>query len=201
MGIKKVKTKIRQAQIAEAALKIIARNGLKGFTISTIARKVGVASGNIYRHFKDKNAVMSAIVSEIERNLKTIVLESCHENDTAIECLESIFFKHIEFLRKHKGIPRVIFSDEMYSADKNMSVRLKTSIRGYHNDIKKVLMGGIKDKTFDVDLDIEAAATTFIGLIQSTALQWVLFGGSFSPKARGKKIWKIYLKGILQRSL
>lgn len=199
MGIKKVETKIRQAQIAEAALKAIARNGLKGFTITTIAKKVGVASGNIYRHFKDKNAVMDAIVSEIERSLKIIVRESCRESDTPNECLERIFFKHIDFLEKHKGIPRVIFSDEMYSADKKIADKLKEIVKRYQEDIRKVLIKGIKDKTFDADLNVDAAVMTFIGLIQSTALQWVLFGYSFSPKVRGREIWQIYLKGILSR--
>ena len=199
MGIKKVGTKIRQAQIAEAALKIIARNGLKGFTISTIARKVGVASGNIYRHFKDKNAVMSAIVSEIERNLKMIVRESCLENDTAIECLENIFLKHIEFLELHKGIPRVIFSDEMYSGNEEIIMRLRRIVKQYIGEIKKVLKKGIAEKEFDSVLDIDAAAMTFMGFIQSTALQWILFQYSFSPRKRGEKIWKIYLRGIRAR--
>ena len=199
MGIKKVRTKIRQAQIAEAALKAIARNGLKGFTITTIAKKVGVASGNIYRHFKDKNAVMDSIVSEIERKLKIIVRESCRESDTPVECLERIFFKHIDFLEKHKGIPRVIFSDEMYSADRKIAEKLKEIVNGYQDGIRKVLIGGIKDNTFDAGLNVDAAVMTFIGLIQSTALQWVLLGYSFSPKVRGREIWQIYLKGILSR--
>lgn len=198
MGVKKVKTEIRQAQIIEAALRTISASGLKGFTISTVAKNVGVATGDIYRHFKNKNAILNAIVSDIEVNLKMMAREFCNRNDTANECLESIFFKHIDFIKRHKGILRIIFSDEMYSADKNVSIKLKNSVKEYRNDIRKVLMRGIKEGTFNANLDIDAAASAFVGLIQSIAIQWMLSGYSFSPKTRGKKIWKIYLKGILQ---
>ncbi len=197
MGVKKVRTKIRQAQITDAALEVVAQNGLKGFTISTIARKVGIADGNVYRHFKDKQAVIEAILSEIGIALKEIVKESCGKKDSPLNRLRQIFLQHIAFLEKHKGIPRIFFSDEMYTADKRLSLKLKANIMEYLAEIKKILKEGIKNKSLDPKLDVDAAAAAFVGLIQSTALQWILFGYSFSPKTRSHKIWQIYSKGIL----
>lgn len=199
MAAKKIKTAIRQSQITNAALETIGKHGFKGFTISAIAKKVGIADGNVYRHFKDKDAVMGAIVSEIGRVIKRIVKEACGEKDSPLKCLERIFFKHISFLEGHRGIPRVIFSDDMYSADRSLTLKLQASITQYMDEIKTILREGVKEKALDSNLDIDAAAVAFVGLIQATALQWALFGYSFSPKSRGKKIWQIYLKGILSR--
>jgi AcrR family transcriptional regulator len=199
MGIKKVKTKIRQAQITEAALEAIGKNGFKGLTISAIARKVGIADGNVYRHFKDKDAVLEAIISGIGITLKRIVKESCKEESDPLNCLEKVFTKHISFLENHRGLPRIIFSDEMYSGNKKLALKLKGNVTEYVEEIKNILRQGVKDESLDCNLDVDAAAIAFVGLIQSKALQWVLFGYSFSPKARGKKIWQIYLKGILSR--
>lgn len=197
MGMKKVITKIRRAQITDAALEVVAKNGLKGFTISAIAKKVGIADGNVYRHFKDKKAVIETIISEIWIALRKIVKEACSKKDTPSNCLKQIFLQHIDFLEKHKGIPRIFFSDEMYTVDKQLSFKLKENIMQYLTEIKKILKEGVRNKSLDPKLDVDAAAIAFVGLIQSTVLQWVLFGYSFSPKRRGQKIWQIYLKGIL----
>jgi len=199
MGLRKVKTKIRQAQITEAALEVIGNNGFKGLTISALARRVGIADGNVYRHFKDKDAVLEAIINAIGIALKRIVKESCKEESDPLSCLEKVFTKHISFLENHRGIPRIIFSDEMYSGNKKLALKLKGNVMEYVEKIKNILRQGVRDESLDCNLDVDAAAIAFVGLIQSTALQWVLFGYSFSPKARGKKIWQIYLKGILSR--
>ena len=131
--------------------------------------------------------------------MKKIISESRGQNDSPGKCLETIFFKHIEFLEKHKGIPRIIFSDEMYSGNQKIIIRLRGIIKQYMAEIKKVLKKGVADKEFDTKLDIDVAAIAFLGLIQSTALQSILFHFSFFPKKRGKKIWRIYLRGIISR--
>ncbi len=199
MKHKKVKTKIRKVQITDAAIEVIAKKGFSGLTIASIAKKVGITNSNVYRHFAGREAVINAIVTEVENNLKEIISQSCRQNALSGKCLEAIFFKHIEFLEKHKGIPRIIFSDEMYSGNEKIIMRLRTIMKQYVGGIKKVLMRGCRDKEFDPELDINAAAMAFLGLIQSIALQWILFRYSFCPKKRGKKIWRIYLRGILLR--
>jgi AcrR family transcriptional regulator len=46
----KVKTEIRQEQIAGAALELIAMRGLDELNIGALARQVGVVPSAIYRH-------------------------------------------------------------------------------------------------------------------------------------------------------
>lgn len=195
----KEKTVVRQAQIIEAALDAIAKEGFKGLTIAAIAKKVGITNSNVYRHFTGREAIIDAIVTEVENNLKKIISDSCSTKDLSSVCLKKIFLRHIEYLEKHKGIPRVIFSDEMYSGNEQIIARLRATVKGYIDEIKKILKSGIEDKEFDPKLDVNAAAITFLGFIQSIALQWVLFRYSFDPKKRGEKIWRIYLRGIRSR--
>jgi AcrR family transcriptional regulator len=199
MAAKKVKTKIRQVQITDAALDIISKEGLSGLTIATLAARVGIADSNVYRHFKDKRAVMNTIIAAISANLEKIIKDTLAKKEPALKCLENIFFKHIGFLERHKGILRVIFSDEMYSKDKKLTVRLKGSARQYLKGIKNILRQGIISKALDKRLNTDVAAAVFLGLIQSTALQWLVFGNLSFNKPRCQRIWQIYLKGILAR--
>lgn len=195
----KEKTDVRQVQIIDAALDIIAREGFKSLTIAAIAKKVGMTNSNVYRHFSGREAIVDAIVTQVEKSLKMIISESCHKNDLPSQCLENIFLRHVEFVERHKGIPRVIFSDEMASGNEEILIRLRGIVKQYVGEIKKALKKGIVEKEFDAELDLDVAAMMFLGFIQSIAMQWILFRYSFNLKKRGKKIWKIYLRGIRAR--
>lgn len=59
----------RRHQIAEAALKVIAEQGLARFTSLTIAREVGVSDAGLFRHFPSKDAIVLAVIDRVEEFL------------------------------------------------------------------------------------------------------------------------------------
>ncbi len=195
----KVKTEIRKKQITDAALDIIAESGLNGLTIEAIASRIGIAGSSIYRHFTGKEEILDSILTRVENNLESILRESCSRHDPAEVCLKSIFLNHIDFLEKHKGLPRFVFSEEVYLGNGKNALRIRKIIKRYMEGISQVLRKGIENGEFCERLDETAAAAAMLGLIQSTALQWGLFRYSFSPKRRGEKLWKVYSEGILLR--
>jgi AcrR family transcriptional regulator len=50
----------RQAQIADATLRLIARHGLQGTTVSRIAREVGMEPPSLYAHFSSRQDMLLA---------------------------------------------------------------------------------------------------------------------------------------------
>jgi AcrR family transcriptional regulator len=50
----------RQREIAEATLKLVARYGVHGTTVSRIAAAVGLSRGALYKHFSNREAVLLA---------------------------------------------------------------------------------------------------------------------------------------------
>ena len=193
----KLKTSERKAQITDAALHAIAQKGLRGLTVSAIARKIGMSDSNIYRHYKNKNDVIYAIITEIDMNLRQIRKDALAKEKDPVRRLKYIFKNHLNFLELHKGIPKIIFSDDIYSTNKELSEKMKSTILNHVKVIKDILMQGKKRGTLRRDLDIDTAAAAFIGHIQSTALQRVLFKHLFPLKITGDKLWNIYLEGII----
>lgn len=53
-----------KAAIVEAALKLIAKHGPRGFSLSEAARLAGVSVGAPYRHFVDKEALFSTVAAQ-----------------------------------------------------------------------------------------------------------------------------------------
>ncbi len=59
---------LRNAMI-EAALRLVERKGLRGFSMREAAREAGVAPSAPYRHFEDKSALMTAVAEVALREL------------------------------------------------------------------------------------------------------------------------------------
>lgn len=194
--MKKMKTNIRQAQIKAAALQAIGREGIKGFTIARIAQQLGMAESNLYRHFRSKEELKAELVNEMGAKIGQVVRTALDREKTPEAQLRSIFFGHLGIFREQKGVLRMIMSTELAGGDKLVEARLRENIAGYLAVIKDILKGGVKKKAFAPGLDIEAAAMMFIGLIQATALQWLMFGDYIAQGMRGERVWEIYIKGL-----
>ena len=55
-------TAVRRQQIIEAAIDVIAEQGFQRTTIKQIAARAGIADGTIYNYFKNKDAILMAIM-------------------------------------------------------------------------------------------------------------------------------------------
>src|SRR5512133_4391892 len=59
----------RRREIADAALRVIAEQGLGRFTALAIAREVGVSDAALFRHFPSKEAIVLAAIARVEEHL------------------------------------------------------------------------------------------------------------------------------------
>ncbi len=56
----------KQENIVNAAMELFAEEGFKSTSTSKVAKKAGVSEGLIFRHFKNKNGLLEAIIEEGE---------------------------------------------------------------------------------------------------------------------------------------
>ena len=69
MRAAKLHTDIRQEQIVQAALGVVASHGLRGLTVQRVARQLGLAPSALYRHFRSKDEVLTAVLALIHSRL------------------------------------------------------------------------------------------------------------------------------------
>ena len=64
MAEEKLDTRIRRDQIAEAALSLVASEGLRRLSVAAVAQRVGLVPSGLYRHFKSKDEILKAVMEE-----------------------------------------------------------------------------------------------------------------------------------------
>ena len=191
------KTLVRQHQIIEAARNLIAAKGMNGVTIDAIAEEVGLTEGAIYRHFASKHQILSLLVDDIERNLLDTVESAQTEGSSAVDSLEHILEAHLSDVEGHRAVSFVVIAEAMGFDGTTLAPKVSLMFTRYLELIQAVLDRGIREGSIRPDINANAAATTFFGLIQSTATLWALNGYAGQLAEFRSDMWDIYRKGVV----
>ena len=191
------KTLVRRHQIIEAARNLIAAKGMDGVTIDAIAEEVGLTEGAIYRHFASKHQILSLLVDDIERNLLDTVESAQTEGASAVDSLEHILEAHLSDVEGHRAVSFVVIAGAMGFDGTTLAPKVSLMFTRYLELIQAVLDRGIREGSIRPDINANAAATTFFGLIQSTATLWALNGYAGQLAEFRSDMWDIYRKGVV----
>jgi AcrR family transcriptional regulator len=192
MRAPKTGTGIRQEQIAAAALELMSRHGPKALNIARLATQVGVVPSAIYRHYPSKDAVLDAVLSLLEQRLKNNLQAAREEGHCSLDRLESVLDRHLELIRENAAIPRVVFSEEVFSGKAKRRNRLNGIVQGYLDGVAVLIREGQAEGSIRAAVSPETASVMFIGLIQPAVFLWLTSGGGFDVEAHVRKAWGLF---------
>jgi AcrR family transcriptional regulator len=103
----------RRREIADAALRVIATQGLGRFTALAVAREVGLTDGALFRHFPSMEAIVDAAIDRVEE----LLFEGFPPADEdPIDRLGAFFRRRAAVIRQNPGISPLVISDELAKA-------------------------------------------------------------------------------------
>lgn len=91
-----------RAALVAAALKEIAKTGPEGFSLREVARRAGVSAPAVYRHFKDKDALLAAVAVECSERIQA-AMAAALENAPAdtLERFRAVGIAYVRFAVEH----------------------------------------------------------------------------------------------------
>lgn len=195
MAIKKEKTGTRQEQIVRAALEIIGVEGIQGLTTLRIAKSVGISEASLYRHYANKDAILTAVIDYIDHTFSENLRGINYELITPMQKLEKIFNLHISMIQNNRGIPRIVFSSDTILKTA-LREKIYSLINRYLKTLADILKKGIRDGSIKSDLSAETSASIFTGMIQVSTIRWTFSNFQMSLSEESRKLWKAYKKII-----
>jgi AcrR family transcriptional regulator len=193
---RKLETAVRQEQIAQAALAIIAQHGLRRTSVASVARRVGLVPSAIYRHYRGKNEILDAVLDLVHDRLLDNVRKVTTETPDAIERLQRLLALHVALLTTQPGILRVVFSEEMYAGKSARRARVLRTIKAYLKGVEDIIRQGQAANIVKPDLDPPTVALMFLGLIQPAAILSHLSDGELDVARHVRKAWDMYAGAI-----
>lgn len=103
----------RRREIADAALRVIAEQGLGRFTAVAIAREVGVSDAALFRHFQTKEEIVLAAIDRVE---EILFAEFPPAGRDPLERLGTFFRQRVAVIEENPGVARLVASDALSQA-------------------------------------------------------------------------------------
>lgn len=113
MSQRRQPTAERQRQLAEAALRLLATQGVAGLTAKNLGSAVGISDGAVFKHYPNKEAILDAAITRFEALLDDPVIAP---DTRPLERLERFFLHRVERVRENPEILGLAFSHRLESA-------------------------------------------------------------------------------------
>jgi AcrR family transcriptional regulator len=183
----KLNTKIRQKQIIEISMDIISKNGIQGLTIKEISKAVGISEQAIYRHFKNKLAILYAIIEYFNENLKDS-FDHNSEIDSPLKEIKTLITAHVNYLSNNPSTAVILFSDEIFRNEKDLIEIVNATLQGRLNMLAKLVNEAIKKGEVKAALNAENIALLFLGGLRLLVKEWQISDSSFNLIKRGEQL-------------
>lgn len=161
-------SELRQAELTDAALHIIATQGIAALSTRRLAEHVGLSSGAIFRHFPSLDALLDAVVCRVET-----VLESTFppKDLKAFERLMRFVEARSSTVGNQLGILRLVLSEQFLLAlPKDGSARLSACVAKTRAFLSNCIREGQSEGEIREDIDANTLAVVLMGSIQMLAL-------------------------------
>lgn len=196
MVTEKLSTAIRREQIVEAALQVMSESSIRRLTLKDIAQRMGMAPSALYRHFRNRDAMMSAVLEHIRTKLYRNIEAVRQDSDHAVERLYRLLHRHLRLVREEHGIPRVFFSDELWGQRPERRRKMFRIVTGYLAEVEDIVREGQTRGEIRPEINPAAAARLFFGIIQPAALLYHMSEGRFDVDAHIGLIWPLFLETV-----
>lgn len=196
MVTQKMDTEVRREQIGQAALRLIASQGMSAMTVERIAKMVGLVPSAIYRHFKSKGNILDAVLDLLRNRLNENVRIVRAETEEPLECLRRLLMRQVALIMEYQAIPRILFSEEVYSRSRERKGKLHETICSFLSGIEEVIRQGQEKGQIRTDIQAGTLAVMFLGLFQPSSFLWHLSNGEFDMVRQVDFSWKVYSDAI-----
>lgn len=167
-------TEERRQQIAEAALRIISGKGVHRLTAQELGREVGIADGTIFRHFKDKAAIVRAAIAHLEG----VLFQSFPpEAEDPLERLRIFFVGRLILVQRMPSVFLAAFSDRLEEAAGEEGGVVRSIIERSQAFVRQCLVEAQERAQIDPGLSVDALTLVVMGTLQAAAFAHRRSGG------------------------
>lgn len=165
----------RRREIADAALRVIAGQGLGRFTALAVAREVGLSDAALFRHFPSMEAIVDAAIDRVEE----LLFEGFPPADEdPLDRLGAFFRRRAAVIRQNPAVSPLVISDELAKGGSAHGLERVTGFRRRSASfVRACLAEAERERLLAPGLDPEAAGFVVLGSLLA------LIHGSTAPSA------------------
>jgi TetR/AcrR family fatty acid metabolism transcriptional regulator len=176
-------------------LAILSEQGAGAISVAGVASRVGVAPSALYRHYRDKSAIVADTIERLAATVGANLERARADTELPLEALSELLARHLDFVRENRGFPMLLFSDLVLHDPERRRQALEL-MAGFRATVARLLSLARRRGLVRRDLDVATAAFVYMGLFIPAGVQYHMSGGRFDLAAHARRAWPIFLAGI-----
>lgn len=194
---KRLTTIIRREQIAEAALALVADQGVGALTARNVARAVGVTAPALYKHFPGGKAdILSSVLDLLDEVKSEGIRQALKEAGPALIKLRRCYDLHISVVERYRALPNLVLSDALWSDETHLRERLLKNHQRHQSEVAKIISQGQAAGEIRADIDADEIFVQFLGQFLTIAILYSRRGDMIDPKTQAEANWKMFVRGV-----
>jgi TetR/AcrR family transcriptional regulator len=194
-GSRRASSEVRQQQIVEATLDLLAQVPLDQLSTRQIARSIGVSQPALFRHFRSRDDLLLAVIASSRTELAKVaesILSELREPSAQLEALARQLLRHLD---RNPGLVRLMFAN-VASGNGPVLGALRQLHSMQMSLVAELVRQGQREGAFDRSLDARDAATLFGGFLQGLTLTRRLEPSADPLEIEGRRLFALWLNGI-----
>lgn len=188
----------RREEIVQAVIDLAAENDGGQITAQAIAERVGIAQPTVFRHFKTRDRILQAVIEWIARHLLGVVSSVAAGSGPADERLRQLLEQQLHFISKHRGLPRLLFSERLHQENAQLKGAVSRIMDAYTSTVAGLLREGIGSGVFRADLDADETARLILAMIQGLVMRWSIHDFHFELPNEAAALWRLLEPALLK---
>ncbi len=180
----------RQKQIIDASLEIISSQGVQGLTIKSLAERVKVTEGAIYRHFNSKGDIFCRVAEMFKITSTDLLQKIVSSSAPGVEKVKMFFFTRLEQFMNDRGLALVMFSDDMFRDYRDLQKEIYATIHSHQELIVQALHKEQQDGRIRTDIPAQHMFMIIMGALRLLVARWRASEFKLNLNVEGKKLWQ-----------
>lgn len=171
----------RRAEVTDAAVRVIARDGLSGASLRSIAREIGYTTGVVMHHFAGKEELLVTVADTVLGPFEELLAQALAMPDT-FEGLRRMCVVPLPTTEAKQVMPR-IYAQVLASAEAEpaFAAAFQARYAAIRDGIKSLLRQGQRNGSLRTDFEPGAQCDVLCALVDGLALHAVTEPARFPP--------------------
>lgn len=177
----------KQKQILIAAIELFSEKGYANTSTKEIAKKAGVAEGNIFSKYNNKQGLLNAIIAPVIKSILPSAMHDLldesidHSNLTLDSLIRPLLKNRIIFLQENAKVLKIFISELLY--DKSVVKQLLENIPAPYWTALNSTIDTLKEKKLIVSWDNLEILKVIWSTIGGIVLGYLLFDQSLTKES------------------
>jgi AcrR family transcriptional regulator len=189
----------RKDSVILTAIEIIDELGIQGLSSREIAKRQGISEGTLFRHFKNKNEILIAVLDNFSKFdsdiFNSIIIRKLGFEDSITFFISS----YVEYYENYPQITSLVNAYEVFRWEPELEEKISKIIERRFKFVKGLIDEGKKNGKILNNTESEILSEIIISVLNGTILRWRMSHYSFLLKERALSSLDMLIKVFLNK--